>query len=123
MVEEGFGSFFKKCRIASGLTLRAFCQENGFDPGNISKLERGRLGPPESREKLQEFATALGLVEESKEWFEFFDRAAAERGRIPPDFLEDEELMAKLPVVFRTIRGAKVDAKHLEDLIERIRRT
>lgn len=116
-----FGDLFKKLRIGSGQTLRAFCNEHGFDPGNTSRLERGLAGPPESDKKLKAFAKALRLRPDSEEWQEFFDVAAAERGRIPSDLLSDEKLIAKLPVVFRTIRGAKTDGDSLDDLVEKLR--
>ncbi len=44
-----FGEYFKKKRLEIGKTLRQFCLENGLDPGNISKIERGILRPPQSR--------------------------------------------------------------------------
>ena len=122
MEPKGFGAFFKACRVKSGITLRAFCNMHGFDPGNISRLERGRMPPPTSEEKLTEYAEALGIERGSDDWYEFFDRAAAERGRIPADLLSDEELLGKMPVLFRTLRGDKFDASQLDDLIERIRR-
>lgn len=123
MTARSFGAYFKERRIALDKTLRAFCEENGFDPGNLSKLERGRLAPPESEDKLEEYASALSIKRGSTEWYEFFDRAAAERGRVPADLLSDEELLGKLPVLFRTLRGAKIDPKRIDALIERIRRT
>ena len=122
MERKSFGGVFKACRIKSGVTLRAFCQEHGFDPGNISRLERGRMQPPTSAEKLTEYANALGIDRGSDDWYEFFDLAAAERGRIPADLLSDEELLGKMPVLFRTLRGDKFDRSKLDDLIERIRR-
>jgi len=118
-----FGELFKRLRIESGHTLRQFCLNHGFDPGNISKLERGRLAPPKSREKLQEYARALGVEEGSGDWFEFFDRAAACSGEIPKDILSDEELVGKLPLVFRTLRGEKLSEKQMKELIETIRRS
>ncbi len=54
---------------------------------------------------------------------EFFDHAAACRGELPKDFLEDSEVVKNLPVIFRTIRGKKVSAKLLDELIEKIRRS
>lgn len=120
---NSFGQYFKERRIASGKTLRAFCEEHGFDAGNLSKLERGKLNAPESDEKIEQYAVALGLQPGSTEWFEFFDKAAAERGRLPSDLASDEEILAKLPVLFRTLRGARIDSEHLDALIERIRRT
>ena len=116
-----FGLFFKNRRIAQGKTLREFCEEHGLDPGNISKLERGLLPPPQSREKLEEYAGVLGLRCGSDDWFEFFDLAAAEAGRMPED-LKDEALLKRLPVLFRTIRGTKLKDEKLDELIKRLRK-
>lgn len=117
-----FGGYFKERRIAMGMTLRAFCERNGFDPGNISRLERGLLPPPRTEDKLGEYARALGLKPGQDEWLEFFDRAAAESGRIPKEILDDEEIVEKLPVLFRTLRGDKVTEADLERLLKKIRR-
>lgn len=116
-----FGSFFKELRIRRGMTLRQFCQRYRLDPGNLSKLERRLLPPPHSDEKLIQYAKALGLLKGSAEWYTFFDLAAAERGKIPSDMLEDKELAGKLPILFRTLRGQKVSKKKLTELIEKIR--
>lgn len=117
-----FGDFFRGVRAKAGLSLREFCLDNGFDPGNISRLERGMLPPPESPEKLEQYAKALRIRKGSDDWYSLFDLAAAERGRIPEDVLKDEELVERLPVLFRTLRGQRVDENSLDDLIKRIRR-
>lgn len=117
-----FGSYFKACRTKKGITLRAFCALHGFDPGNISKIERGRLLPPENPEKLAFYADSLDLAEGSMERQEFFDHADAAHGHIPSDLLSDDEVRGQLPVLFRTLRGQKMDGELLDDLIERIRR-
>ena len=121
MSKKAFGSFFKELRIKRHMTLRQFCQEHGFDPGNMSKLERGLLPPPHSDEKLTQYAKALVLKKGADDWYTFFDLAAAERGKVPADMLEDSLLVAKLPVLFRTLRGQKVSEKKLNELIEKIR--
>jgi len=115
-----FGTLVKDRRIALGKTLRQFCQEHGLDPGNMSKLERGLLPPPSAREKLEGLAKHLGLKSGSDAWYEFFDLAAAEAGRIPED-LTVEAVLRKLPVLFRTLRGEKVSEAQLDRLIERMR--
>ena len=117
-----FGQFFKKMREKRGLTLRQFCVKNNVDPGNISKLERGLMPPPRSREKLEQYASFLRVKRGSSEWYEFFDLAAADSGKIPADIMSDENLMKKLPLVFRTIRGQKVSKEKLEELVEVIRK-
>lgn len=121
MSKKTFGGFFKELRIKRRMTLRQFCQEHGFDPGNMSKLERGLLPPPHSDEKLTQYAKALGLKKGTDNWYTFFDLAAAERGKVPADMLEDDSLVAKLPVLFRTLRGQKVSEEKLNELIEKIR--
>ena len=103
-----FGDFVKRRRKELGLTLRRFCLENGLDPGNMSRLDRGLLPPPQSREKLEKLARLLRFKKGSDEWYELFDLAAAEKGRIPDDILRDEDVVAKLPLLFRTLRGQKV---------------
>jgi len=122
MAKGTFGEFFKKLRIAHGHTLRRFCEEHSFDPGNISKLERGLLPPPEPDGKLAEYANALGLVKGSSDWYEFFDLARVSRGEIPRDLLSDEQVIGKLPLLFRTLRGEKVTEKKLNALIDLVRK-
>ncbi len=116
-----FGQFLKELRIKRKVTLRQFCQAHGFDPGNMSKIERGLLPPPQSQEKLEEYAKALGIRKGSDEWYTFFDLAAAARGQLPADVLQDRELLEKLPILFRTLRGQKISDKKLNELIEKIR--
>lgn len=122
MSPRTFGELIKSRRVEIGKTLRVFCAEHGFDPGNISKLERGRLLPPASEEKLSDYADALELKPNTTAWREFFDYAAAARGEIPADLLSDDALVGKLPVLFRTLRGERVDQDQLDELIDRIRR-
>ena len=117
-----FGEFFKQRRIDLGVTLREFCRRNGLDPGNISRLERGLLPPPRGRETLEHYAKLLKLKKGSDELYTFFDLAAAENGRIPPEILEDEEVLEKLPILFRTLRGQKVSDEQLDDLVRKLRK-
>ena len=79
--------------------------------------------PPQSREKLEEYAGYLHIEEGSDDWYEFFDLAAAEAGRIPQDILSDKELAKRLPLVFRTIRGQKISKEKLEQLAEVIKKS
>jgi transcriptional regulator with XRE-family HTH domain len=116
-----FGNYFKGLRLKTGKTLREFCLEYGFDPGNLSRLERSRLPPPQAREKLERYAKCLGLKVGSGEWYEFFDLAAAEAGRIPED-LRDEEVLLRLPVIFRTLREGSLTEERMDALIDRLRR-
>lgn len=118
-----FSVFFKEKRMATGRTLRQFCQEHGFDPGNLSKLERGLLPAPTSKDKLEHYATALNLQEGTDDWYNLFDLAAAQAGRIPDDVLTNAKVVDKLPVFFRTLRGQQVSEEDLDSLVKLIKET
>ena len=122
MPKSPFGSFFKELRIRQEMTLRQFCNAHGYDPGNISKLERGLLPPPESDAKLTDYAKALRIRRGSDAWYQFFDLARAARGKLPPELLRKRDVVARLPLLFRTLRGQKVSEQELNELIEMIRR-
>jgi len=122
-MSKKFGALVKAHRIALGLSLREFCLKNQIDAGNFSRVERGLYPPPESRERVEHLAKCLQLTEGSDQWVEFFDVASVERGAIPSDLLEDQELVEKLPVFFRTLRATSIDPKALERLVDQIRST
>src|SRR5438128_1323248 len=102
-----FGHFFRQRRQTLGLSLREFCRRNGFDPGNISRLERGLLTPPHSIDVLESYAKALKLESESREWNTLIDLAAAETGRIPHQLADNPAVLDKLPKTFRTWRDQR----------------
>lgn len=110
-----FGEFFKQKRLSLGKTLREFCQENGLDPGNISKIERGKMSP--STDKLEEYAQYLKLKDTEIENFK--DLAFASSGKIPDD-LRDKETLSRLPVFFRTLRNKDFSEDKLKELARKI---
>lgn len=117
-----FGNFFKERRISLGITLRQFCEKHGFDPGNISKLERGLFAAPQSGEKLEEYAKALELKQGSTEWIEFFDLAAISSRNWDVMKLKDDRLVDRLPLLFRTLDNKELTAEKLDEIIELIKR-
>lgn len=118
---KNFAEFFKSLRKERRITLRDFCEKAGADPGNVSRLERGALVPPQDRGILTRYAQALGVKKGSDEWYLFFDLAAADRGMIPHDIMENRELAARLPAFFRTLRGQKPTEKELRKVIEKLK--
>lgn len=116
-----FGNFVKDRRIQLGKTLRQFCAENDLDAGNFSRIERDRIKPPQSRTVLERWAAALHLKQNSDDWFQYFDLAAAAHGAIPADLMKDEEVLGKLPLLFRTLRGTPVPKEQLKELVAFIR--
>ena len=114
---DTFGELFKQKRIALGKTLRQFCLDNDLDPGNVSKIERGVMSAPQSEEKLEEYAGYLNIPIKSKEWQVFKDSASVSAGKIPED-LRKKELLARLPVFFRTLKDKKFSEEELDELIK-----
>lgn len=117
-----FGRFFESLRQRNALTLREFCKKAGADPANISRMERGVMPPPKSREILERYALALGIESGSDDWYEFFDLAAANQGMVPKDLMTDSELVKALPAFFRTLRGQKPTPEEMKRVAEVIRR-
>ena len=116
-----FAAYFKELRKEKRITLRAFCEAASADPGNISRMERGAMAPPQDREILTRYAQALGLVDGSSEWYHFFDLAAADHGMIPQDLMEDHALVERLPAFFRTLRGQKPTEQELRQIVEKLK--
>ena len=116
-----FGTFIKELRAKQRLGLREFCLTHGHDPSNWSKIEREVLPPPRDEETLRKWAKQLSIKQGSDDWLKFFDYAAVDAGRIPDRVLKDEELLAKLPLFFRTLSGHKPTEEELDNLIKLLR--
>ena len=117
---KNFAGFFRTLRKERRITLRAFCEAAGADPGNISRMERAAMIPPQDRDILERYAKALDLAEGSDEWYLFFDLAAADQGMIPRDLMEDEALVKQLPAFFRTLRGQKPTEEELRKVVQKL---
>lgn len=120
---KSFGDFFKSLRRKKRITLREFCIKASADPANISRLERGAMSPPQDTEILERYAKALSIEVGSDDWYTFFDLAAANRGIIPKDLLDDHEIVRMLPAFFRTLRGQKPTVEEMTKLADKIRKS
>ena len=118
----GFGEFIEELRLNSNKTLRECCLDFGYDVGNHSKLERGLRKPPEDKEILEKLAKNLGLKKSSEDWFKFFDLAFTSRKDYKFTKLTNEELLQKLPVLFRAIDRPNFSKEELEELLEVVRK-
>jgi transcriptional regulator with XRE-family HTH domain len=122
MPSNDFGELIKMRRAELRLSLRAFAERAGMDPGNASRLERGRMAPPEDPDVLDRIAAALEFKKGTPEHERLMDLAAAAKGRVPQDLLSDEEVAARLPILFRTLRSKPLSGEQLERLIDSIRK-
>jgi len=116
-----FGELVKDLRIAQQKTLRQFCHESGLDPSNWSKIERGVNSPPRDEATLAKWAHLLGVEPETEAWTGFMYQADVSRGNIPREVMNDEKLLEKLPVFFRTVRGAELTEEQLDNFISKLR--
>ncbi len=114
-----FGSYVKELRIKKEVTLRQFCKMNEIDPSNWSKIERELLQPPKDENTLLKIAKSLNLDTNGQEYQHLVDLAAI--AFIPKELISDEELLEKLPVFFRTVRGEQPSGKDLDELYKIIK--
>lgn len=116
-----FGETVRERRKELRLGLREFAQRAGMDPGNLSKIERGRLAPPQGQDLLIRLASALEWQQGTPEAIALADLAAVENGQLPVDVLGDEAVMAKIPILLRTVQNKQLPPEKLDELIEMIR--
>lgn len=62
-MDWSFGGVLRKIRIHNNLTMRDMCRRVGIDVGNYSKLEAGKLSPPNSRRKIKTLLKDLDVYE------------------------------------------------------------
>lgn len=59
-MRSSFSQALKAARIGQNITLRQFCLNNGLDPGNQSKYERGVIAPPNDPGKIVDWLSWMG---------------------------------------------------------------
>ncbi len=111
-----FGEFVRNLRIKNSLTLREFCRYANIDPSNWSKIERGILTPPRSKLILQNIAKSLKIKEGTDDYDTLHELAAIDY--LPKELLRNQNIVDRLPVFFRTLRGDKPKREELEELVE-----
>lgn len=93
------GDFIYRKRMHRCMTLREFCRLTEFDAANWSKVERGILPPPKS-----------------KEINELFDFAMLDS--IAPELKPKNDILKMLPLFIRNSRGEKLDEYDLRELLK-----
>jgi transcriptional regulator with XRE-family HTH domain len=116
-----FGELLQRRRAALRLSLRECAVRSGIDAGNLSRIERGRVAPPQDLEILARLVDALELTG-TPEAQELMDIAATQNGRIPRDILSNEEVMSALPVLLRTVNNKQLDGARIEKLVNLIKK-
>ena len=117
-----FNELFREYRMMHG-TVRQFAKEHGYDVAYISRLENGIITPPKDNDKLEKFATCLGLKKGTDRWQEFFDLAAVAKNELPADLQDNERVAKILPAFYRTLRNKRLDEDDVEKLLELIKKS
>lgn len=117
-----FGDYIKEVRARNEITLRSFCRMIDEDPSNWSKIERGKLNPPQDIEKLKIIAKALKIKITSEDFQQLKDKAQISMGKIPDDIMENREILNALPVFMRTIGSVKPKKEEIEKLIQKLKK-
>lgn len=88
-----FGQYIKDARRKLKLSLREFCDINGYDYVIYSKLERDKILPTDNVSYMKDIAKALQLKVGGKEWFDFFKIANTSRDK------KDKIDINKMPIL------------------------
>lgn len=115
-----FGELLQRRRAELRLSLRECAVRADIDAGNLSRIERGRVLPPQDPDVLARLVDALELVG-TPQAQELLDVAAMQNGRIPRDILSNEEVMSALPVLLRTVNNKQLDGARIEKLVNLIK--
>ena len=118
-----FGAYLRRLRLEAGFGLRTFADLSGMQPSNLSRIESGRLAPPQDAAIIRRLAKALGLGEDSAEYVELNNLASQARpGTMPPDLAEYAGTKRGIPLLLRTVKGKNLDEAEFRKLAEYIDR-
>lgn len=115
-----FAKLVKSRRELLCLSSRDLANQLGLKPSDWNRIERAVQLPPKTHEFALELASALMIEENSTEYVELVNalRAASLRER---PLLSDEQLLSRLPIIFRTKDGKKPSKTELGRLAEKLR--
>lgn len=112
-----YGAFLRELRIDREISLRDFAKSSGMDVGNLSKIERGILDPPQS--KIQnKFIKLLNLNE--KDSIKLKDLASHQKGNYPPEVEDDLKEYEYIPILLRTIANKRLTDEQIRELTKKI---
>ena len=113
-----FGEYLKHLRAKQKISLREFARRLDMDADNISKMERGLLLPPQDEAILYEYGEVLEIPQDSEEMKRLITLAAVESERFSQEVLENRQLLEKLPILFRTATGSKLEQQKIMKFLE-----
>ena len=119
-MEQTFGSFVRKKRMVSGISLRSMAAKLNLSPVYMSNIENDRRAAP-TQEHLERMSILLQLDKADRE--RMLDLAAKSRqDRVSadlPDYIMDREIVR---TALRTAREADATDQEWQEFIDRINR-
>jgi transcriptional regulator with XRE-family HTH domain len=113
-----FGSNFKRLRLAVSDSLTDFCNRNNYHSGNISKLERGIINAPSSKETIYKYAKALKLKKNSTEFKTFVALSTNANNWYLIENIKDEELLNLTIKLLSMLDNKSTTKRKIEKLID-----
>lgn len=113
-----FGEYLRDQMTEKNLSLREVARRSGIDASNLSKMERGKVFPPQKRATLDNLAKALELDESGRK--RIIELSAFVNGIVPEELEHVRENKA-IPLLLRAINNKQLDeaqVKKLVDIIE-----
>ncbi|MCX6560775.1 MAG: helix-turn-helix transcriptional regulator [Candidatus Aminicenantes bacterium] len=114
-----FGPYVKDLREKCGLTLRQFCRLAELDASNWSKVERGILPPPKTRQQINDVASVLAVPKDSEAYKTMLDLAAI--SHMPTELLANDRVAENISIFLRTARNKKPKAGEVAELLKLFR--
>ena len=115
-----FGKHLKALRKASGKAARIVALEAGMQPSNYSRLEYGVINPPQTKQKLDRLASAVGVFG-STEMSQFYDLAAAANKSVPLDLADIISKDDAIPLMLRIIGNKKLSKQEVHEILKLVR--
>lgn len=113
-----FGEYLKLLRSEKEISLRTLAKQIDMDAGNLSKMERGVINPPQNEEIINKFTTALKLDDNQRK--KLIDLASSSNGEYPMDIKEDLVDYTAIPILLRTISNKRLSEDEILNLTEKI---
>jgi transcriptional regulator with XRE-family HTH domain len=115
-----WGEFVRAKRLEAGYGLRQFAGLVGLQPSNYNHMEKGRMSPPQDKDRLDQIAEVLGVEPGSDDYHALMDLAVAGKDRLPADVAQYAKDNEMVPVLLRTIENRKPTKKEFAELVRRL---
>lgn len=104
-----FGPYVKNLRLEKRISLRDFAIKTGMDVGYLSRVERGKVTPPQHPDAIKTIAEALEIESGCHQWEKMVDYAAVDNSNVPDDLMIRKPVTDILPFCFAKFRHMSDD--------------